>query len=109
MTQDKDAPTAVDADEKNHSSAAAETAPLPELDFSTFILSLSSSVLINLGLLENPVTQKSEKDLAVAKQTIDLIVLLKDKTDGNLTESESKLIEDLLTELQLQYCKSVEG
>ncbi len=93
----------------NKTSEKGGVQPLPELDFSTFILSLSSSVLINLGLLENPVTQKSEKDLAVAKQTIDLIVLLRDKTNGNLTESESKLIEDLLTELQLQYCKSIEG
>jgi len=82
---------------------------LPSLDFSTFVLSLSSSVLINLGILENPVTKKSEKDTAAAKQTIDLIALLKEKTSGNLTEEESKLIEDLLTELQLQYCKAIEG
>jgi len=109
MTQNKAVPAVDEVEAKKHSTAEADTAPLPELDFSTFILSLSSSVLINLGLLENPVTQKSEKDIAVAKQTIDLIVLLKDKTSGNLTESESKLIEDLLTELQLQYCKSVEG
>jgi len=79
---------------------------LPALDFSTFILSLSSSVLINLGILENPVTKKSEQDIAAAKQTIDLVALLKEKTRGNLTEEESKLIEDLLTELQLQYCRT---
>ncbi|MFQ5354863.1 MAG: DUF1844 domain-containing protein [Thermodesulfobacteriota bacterium] len=109
MAEDTDTPTSTDAEKAKPGPEETKAAPLPELDFSTFILSLSSSVLINLGLLENPVTQKAEKDLAVAKQTIDLIVLLKDKTSGNLTESESKLIEDLLTELQLQYCKAIEG
>ncbi len=83
-------------------------ASLPSLDFSTFILSLSSSVLISLGVLEHPVTKSREKDTAAAKQTIDLIALLKEKTKGNLTEEEAKLIEDLLTELQLQYCRAIE-
>jgi len=83
-------------------------AGLPSLDFSTFILSLSSSVLINLGVLEHPVTKKSEKDTAAAKQTIDLISLLQEKTRGNLTDDEARLIEDLLTELRLQYCKAME-
>ena len=69
---------------------------LPPLDFSTLILSLSSSVLMNLGIIENPVTRKKEKDLAAAKQTIDLIALLKDKTRGNLTEEEKKLLDDVL-------------
>jgi len=83
--------------------------PLPPLDFPTFILSLSSSVLISLGVLENPITKTSNKDIVAAKQTIDLIALLKEKTSGNLTEEESRLIGDILTELQLQYCSAAEG
>ena len=79
---------------------------LPPLDFSTFILSLSSSVLMNLGVVENPMTKKREKEPAVAKQTIDLIALLKEKTRGNLTENEAKLLEDVLHELQLWYVKT---
>jgi len=90
-------------------STETHTSSAPALDFSTFILSLSSSVLISLGILENPLTKSSEKDIAAAKQTIDLLALLKEKTSGNLTEGESKLIADLLTELQLQYCRSTEG
>ncbi len=82
---------------------------LPSLDFSTFILSLSSSVFINLGILEHPVSKKKEKDTAAAKQTIDLIALLQEKTRGNLTDDEARLIEDILTELRLQYCKAIEG
>ncbi|MFQ5464524.1 MAG: DUF1844 domain-containing protein [Thermodesulfobacteriota bacterium] len=80
---------------------------LMPLDLSTFILSLSSSVLMNLGVVENPVTKKIEKDPAAAKQTLDLIELLKDKTRGNLTEAEEKLFDDILYELRLWYCKVV--
>lgn len=78
---------------------------IPPLDFSTFILSLSSSVLMHLGVVENPVTGKKDKEPLVARQTIDLIGLLRDKTKGNLTEEEAKLIDDILHELQLWYVK----
>lgn len=80
---------------------------LPPLDFNTFILSLSTSVLMQLGVVENPITKQIEKEPAVAKQTIDLISLLKDKTKGNLTQEEAKLIDDVLTELRLWYVKTV--
>lgn len=78
---------------------------LPPLDFSTFVLSLSTSVLMNLGLVENPVTKKIEKELPMARQTIDLIVLIQEKTKGNLTKEEAKLLEDVLHELRVWYCK----
>lgn len=80
---------------------------LPPLDFSTLILSLSTSVLMNLGVVENPVTKTKEKEPAVARQTIDLIELLKEKTKGNLTDQESKLLDDVLAELRLWYVKTV--
>lgn len=92
--------------EKNENEEG-QNAELPQLDFSAFILSLSTSVLMNLGLVENPVTKQKEKEPEVAKQTIDLISLLKDKTKGNLTQEESKLIEDVLHELRLWYVKVV--
>ena len=82
-----------------------EAKDLPPLDFSTFILSLSSSVLMNLGLVENPVTGKTEKEPAVARQTIDLLTLLKEKTTGNLSEEEGKLLDNVLHELRLWYVK----
>lgn len=79
--------------------------PLPPLDFSTFVLSLSSSVLMNLGVVENPVTKKTEHEPLVAQQTIALLGLLKEKTQGNLTEQEGKLLDDVLHELHIWYCK----
>ena len=81
-----------------------EAAP-PTLNFASFILSLSSSALMSLGVIENPVTGKKEKEPAIAKQTIDLIALLKEKTAGNLDDGESKLMDDVLSELHLWYCK----
>jgi hypothetical protein len=80
---------------------------LEPLDFSTFILSLSTSVLMNLGLVENPVTGKTEKEPAVARQTIELITLLKEKTRGNLTDEETKLVDNVLHELRLWYVKAI--
>jgi len=85
------------------------TGELPPLDFTTFIFSLASSVLMNLGVVENPITKKKEKEPEVARQTIDLIELLKGKTKGNLTEEEAKLLDDLLHELHLRYCRVVGG
>jgi hypothetical protein len=75
---------------------------LPEIDFSTFILSLSTSAMVHLGEAPHPDGAK-HKDLMLAKQTIDIIGLLKQKTEGNLTDEEAKLLSDLLYDLRLRY------
>ncbi len=80
-----------------------QRASLPEIDFSTFILSLSSSALFHLGLVENPMTHKAERDLPMAKQSIDIIVMLRDKTKGNVTPEEANLLENLIADLRLKY------
>jgi hypothetical protein len=79
------------------------TSALPEIDFATFILSLSSSALLHLGLVENPVTQKTERNLPLAKQTIDIIVMLRDKTKGNVSTDEANLMENLIADLRMKY------
>ena len=76
---------------------------LPGIDFSTFILSLSSSAILHLGLMENPYTKTVERNLPLAKQTIDIIAMLKDKTKGNLSDDEENLITHLLTDLRFKY------
>lgn len=77
--------------------------PPKEIDFSTFIFSLGSAALIQLGITPNPITNKTEKDVAHAKQNIDLLSLLKDKTRGNLTKEETQLLDNLLHTLRLKY------
>lgn len=84
-----------------------EGALLPDIDFSTFIFSLSSSAILHLGLIENPYTKTIDKNLPLAKQTIDIISMLKDKTKGNLSNEEENLITHLLTELRFKYVNEV--
>ena len=95
----------MEAAPKEADSKKAPEGEPPTLNFASFILSLSSSALMSLGVVENPVTGKKEKEPAIAKQTIDLIALLKEKTAGNLDDGESKLMDDVLAELHLWYCK----
>jgi len=79
---------------------------LPEIDFTHFIFSVSTSVLIQLGEVRDPFTQKTAKNLPLAKQTIDLIGMLKEKTKGNLTPEEAKLVESILYDLRMRYVKA---
>lgn len=79
--------------------------PLPEIDFSSFVFSLSTSALFHLGEIPDPVTHKSEKDLPLAKQTIDILGILREKTRGNLTPDEEKLMENILTDLRWRYIR----
>jgi len=55
--------------------------------------------------VEDPFTQKKEKHLPLAKQTIDLIGMLKEKTKGNLTSEEEKFIDQVLFDLRMRYVK----
>ena len=80
-----------------------ETKASRAIDFSTFIFSLGSAALINLGVTPNPLNHKTEKNLDEAKQHIDLLAILKDKTKGNLTPDEEKLMDNLLHSLRMHY------
>jgi hypothetical protein len=86
---------------------SAQEEPLPEIDFTHFIFSLSTSALIQLGEIEDPFTQKLVKNLPLAKQTIDLIGMLQEKTKGNLTPEEEKVMEYVLYDLRMKYVKAV--
>jgi hypothetical protein len=59
-----------------------------------------------LGEIEDPVSQKRAKNLPLAKQTIDLIGMLREKTKGNLTPDEEKLTENILYDLRVRYVKA---
>ncbi len=82
--------------------------PLPEINFSSFLLSLSSSTLLHLGEIADPQSGEKKKDLALAKQSIDIICLLKEKTKGNLSQEEEKLLEHLLYDLRVRFVKASE-
>jgi hypothetical protein len=74
-----------------------------QLDFSTFIMSLTSSAFYHLGDIADPETGKTETNLPAVQQTIDMLIMLREKTQGNLTEEEAKLLEQLVYELQMKF------
>jgi uncharacterized protein DUF1844 len=75
------------------------------MSFQTLVLSFSTTAMLQLGILANPATGKSEKDLPGAKQTIDILEILKQKTKGNLTSEEAQLLEASLYDLKMSYLK----
>jgi hypothetical protein len=79
---------------------------LPAVDFHTFVLSLGSSALLHLGELEHPDVGAPQVDLPLAKHTIDILVMLEEKTKGNLSPAEDKLISSLLYDLRLRYVEA---
>ena len=81
------------------------TTQTPSIDFMTFVLSLASSAQVHLGKVPNPATQKTEKNLNLARQTIDILALLEEKTKGNLSSQESELLQHLVYDLRVQYVK----
>ncbi len=86
--------------------AAQEEDPrLPEINFATFILSLHSSALVHLGVIENPATGEKNRSLALAKQTIDILGVFEKKTLGNLDKDEESLLKNILHDLRLMYVK----
>ena len=80
-----------------------EPVKLPEINFPSFILSLSSSALLHFGDIPDPVSGKKERNLPMAKQTIDILGILKEKTQGNLTNDEEQLLDTLLHDLRIKY------
>jgi hypothetical protein len=75
---------------------------LPPIDFATHVLSLASSAMVALGRMPAPDGEQLV-DLVVAKQLIDTIGMLEQKTKGNLDESETKLMQSLLYDLRVAY------
>ncbi len=93
---------------KEHAADDKEAeACLPEINFPTFIMSLNASALFNLGVLENPATGKNEKNLALAKQTIDILCMLEEKTRGNLSKDEDLMLKNILYDLRIIYVKEM--
>ena len=85
------------------------TPPPLEFDFSSFILSLATTIQVSLGTIPNPQTNLQAQNLPAAKQMIDIISMLKEKTKGNLSNEEQALIESVLYNLRMHYIRAMEG
>ena len=99
--------------EKEGSAPSPETVtsagPLPEVTFTSFILSLTTQALLCLGEIPNPQDGKPHQDLPTAQHIIDILGMLKKKTEGNLEKSEEQLLEHSLFDLRMKYVEIAKG
>ncbi len=78
---------------------------LPQASFATLVSSIVTQIMFALGAIEDPQTRRRYRDLALAKHNIDLLSLLEQKTKGNLTEEEKRLLDQALYEVRMQYVR----
>ena len=93
----------------NDSENGAESDGGATIDFSTFVLSLGTSALYQLGQVGGPESggaEPAEPNLPIARQTIDTLEMLTEKTRGNLTDTESKLLESIVYELHMKFVEA---
>ena len=93
--------TTSDADDQEQS----QEDPNVPVDFATFILSLSSSAAYHLGLVPHPEKESSCPNLPMARQTIDILSILQEKTRGNLSEDEERLLGEILYNLRMAFVR----
>jgi hypothetical protein len=84
-----------------------EDAALPEINFVSFIFSLSTTAMYHFGDFPDPVSKETRRNLAAAKQTIDILSILKIKTEGNLEEDEKQMLDGILYELRMRFVKEM--
>lgn len=89
---------------------APEADGMPEMNFSTFVLSLHASALVHLGLVEDTASgEPVEPHLPLAQQTIEILGMLAEKTRGNLAPEEKQILEGVLYELRIQFVQAARG
>ena len=90
-------------------SASDSATAAGEISFSGFIIGLAQQALVSLGLAPESDSTQARKDLGQAKAVIDVLAMLRDKTRGNLDEVETRLVDEMLDELRLQYVRETRG
>lgn len=98
----------IDEKKEKEDKKAVENEPFP-VDFTSFILSMAAAGSMHLGQLLPGGNKEVKKDLAQARRVIDTLAVLEEKTRGNLTDEESKILEQILYELRMQYVKESKG
>ncbi len=104
-SKSEEKPTNAASEERPEEQTRQEQPPRP-LDFAGFVVSLANTALFQLGLIKIPGGEEAKKDLHGARQTIDLIALLEEKTRGNLTDQEAKILKETLFQLRMAFVES---
>jgi hypothetical protein len=97
-----------DAAERSYTEYA-QGKELPALDFVTFVVSMSHSALLHLGDAPDPATGMREKNLPLARQTIDLLAVLQEKTRGNLSGDEERVLSQAIYDLRMRFVEVAKG
>jgi hypothetical protein len=105
MTKEQSGPRGFQMSEEEAAAGA-----VPEMSFTTLVLSLSTSALVHMGQAPLPDTDEApEPNLPLAKQTIDILEILAQKTKGNLEADEKSVLEQILHQLHLAYVEARKG
>ena len=101
--RDADAAPAETPDRESATKAPSAPSDLEPVTFSTFVLGLSTQALLHLGEIESPLAGKVERDLGAAKDIIDVLGVLREKTRNNLEQAEERLLDSILYDLRMRY------
>ena len=93
----------------DQAAAEAEARALGEVTFTTFVMGLTTQALMHLGEIAEPGQHEVRRDLPAAKQMIDLLAILHEKTKGNLDQAEDTLLGDMLYDLRMRYVELSRG
>ena len=82
---------------------------LPPATFSTLVSSLATQAILSMGQMRDPKTKKPIIDLDLAKHHIDTLAMLEEKAKGNMTDEESKLLDQAIYQVRMQYVQFAQG
>jgi hypothetical protein len=80
---------------------------MPEVTFSAFVMSLNTSALYHLGEIKDPATGKTEVNYDLARHAIDTLVMLQQKTNGNLSRDEEEMLKNIVYDVKLRFVKAM--
>jgi uncharacterized protein DUF1844 len=92
--------------ERRAAAMGSAAPPHPDINFTTFVVSLSTQALMHLGEIPDPITNQPERDLPAAQHVIDILGMLQDKTRGNLDHDEEGLLRSILFDLRMKYVET---
>lgn len=95
--------TAAPADAGRGSAPEQQQETPTDITFASFVIGLSTQVLVDLGEVPHPSDGSTRVDLPAARQVIDILAILRDKTKGNLDQAEATLLENALYDLRMRY------
>ena len=99
-------PKPAEVKESSQSTPEQAQGEIPEtVDFPSFVISLATQTLVMLGEMPHPETNQLTENLPAAKQTIEIVAMLDEKTKGNLTKEEERLVAEVLSSLRIAYVK----